>query len=69
MTRNEGTMDRAIRGVLGVLLLALALFGTLTSPIVYWGALIIGAILIVTAITGFCGLYRVFGVNTCGSNR
>ena len=67
MTRNEGTMDRAIRAGLGTLLLLLALFGSLTSPAVYWGALIVGGVLIVTALTGFCGIYRLLGVNTCGT--
>ena len=69
MTRNEGTADRLIRGALGLILLALALFGSLSSTAVYWGALIVGLVLVVTALTGFCGIYRLLGVNTCGSKR
>lgn len=62
---NESGVDRGVRVVLGVTLLWLGLMsGMVASP---WStvAWIAGAILLVTGIIGFCGIYRLFGVSTC----
>lgn len=59
MTTNEGTMDRAIRIVLGLLLLSLAVVGPQSA----FG--LIGLIPLATGLIGVCPLYRVFGVSTC----
>ncbi|MEW5742128.1 MAG: DUF2892 domain-containing protein [Myxococcota bacterium] len=56
---NEGTMDRVIRVVLGVVLLALVFVGPQT--VFGW----IGVIPLVTGLVGSCPLYRLFGINTC----
>lgn len=64
MRTNEGTTDRVLRAVAGVVALVIALMAGLGSV----GGilmLVVGAILVVTAATGFCPLYRVFGVSTC----
>lgn len=66
MTRNEGTLDRAIRGILGVILLALAFLAGLHGAL-YWIALVVGIVMLVTALTGFCPAYRLLGVNTCST--
>jgi len=62
MRINEGTIDRAIRGVVGIILLAVGLF-VVRGPI---GIVldVIGAVLLVTSIVGFCPLYTLFGLNT-----
>lgn len=66
MSTNEGTLDRILRGAAGVVLLALALVTTLiSSPFLFWAAMIVGVILLVTAVTGFCPIYRFIGVKTC----
>jgi len=68
MTRNEGPIDRILRGLVGLLLIALPLAAAMpvfANPVVYWGALVIGAILAVTAVTGFCPAYRLLGLKTC----
>jgi len=68
MTKNEGTMDRAIRGVLGLILVLLPFLGSaalFANPVFYWGSLIIGAVLLFTAVTGFCAVYTLFGIRTC----
>ncbi|MCX7725716.1 MAG: DUF2892 domain-containing protein [Chitinispirillaceae bacterium] len=62
MVVNEGKIDRVIRAVLGILLLIL---GFMLSGVYKIIILIAAAILIITAITGFCGLYAVLGINTC----
>ena len=59
MTHNEGTIDRIIRVVLGLVLLSLIFVGPHT-----WLGLV-GLIPLVTGFVGFCPLYRVLGISTC----
>jgi hypothetical protein len=66
--RNEGTMDRALRGTLGLVLLGLALLSgaaLFEAAWAFWGAIVVGAILLVTGVTGFCPAYRLLGLKTC----
>lgn len=56
---NEGAVDRALRVALGLLLVSLAV----TVPSAWWAW--IGVVPLITGITGFCPLYRVFGVSSC----
>jgi hypothetical protein len=58
MTLNEGTLDRAVRVVLGLALLALVFVGPHT-----WMGLF-GLIPLVTGLVGFCPLYRLLGLRT-----
>jgi len=60
---NEGTLDRAIRAVAGLILLALV-FTTL-SGILQIVAAVAGLILLATGAIGFWALYALFGVSTC----
>lgn len=63
MVRNEGTVDRVVRAVVGVVLLAAWVFGWLSgATAVVLG--IVGAILVVTAAIGFCPLYALLGIRT-----
>ncbi len=57
MTGNLGSLDRIIRLVLGVALIA---GGLLLQT--WFGA--IGVILVLTAALGFCPLYAMFGITT-----
>jgi hypothetical protein len=59
MSRNEGNIDRALRIIAGLALLALVFVGPQTP----WGW--IGIVLLVTGLVGFCPLYRLLGINTC----
>lgn len=59
MKTNEGTLDRALRVAVGILLLVL----TLTHMIGPWGW--IGLVPLLTGIVGWCPLYSLLGVNTC----
>lgn len=65
MGTNEGGLDRAVRVLLGGTLIWLATLGGVITGA--WGtaAIVFGVILLVTGATGFCGLYRVVGINTC----
>lgn len=55
---NEGTLDRAIRIVLGLGLLAMVFVG----PHTWLGWL--GVVPLLTGVVGFCPLYRLLGVRT-----
>ncbi len=65
MQANEGKWDRIIRVILGLVLFYMG-NATLTSPWNYV-AYVIGLILVVTGLIGFCLLYSVFKINTKGS--
>ena len=67
MPRNVGTTDRAARLVLGLVLLALPLLTGFAAgtPWLWWGALVIGLVMLATAATRVCPLYALLGVRTC----
>jgi hypothetical protein len=68
MTINEGTLDRTLRAIAGIVLVAAWLLGWLTGTLaVVLG--IVGAVLLITAAVGFCPIYRLFGMNTCAVPR
>lgn len=60
---NEGGADRAVRIVVGLVLIALAFVGPKTP----WGYL--GIIPLATGLLGSCPLYTVFGINSCGVKK
>ena len=59
MKKNVGGIDRVLRIVLGVALMALAATGQIGA----WGWL--GAVVLATVLFSFCGLYALLGVSTC----
>jgi len=62
MKPNEGTIDRAIRLVIAAVLIGVGL-GMVRGP----GGIAmvaVGAIPLLTGLSGYCPLYRVFGINT-----
>ena len=63
MTRNMGTVDRAIRAVLGLGLLSLLFF--LEGNARWFG--LIGLVPLGTALVGWCPAYLPFGFSTCGT--
>jgi len=67
MTANVGRIDRIIRAVVGVMLLALGLgyFGAGMTPPWDWILGVIGAVLLATAVFSICPAYALFGVRTC----
>ena len=56
---DEGTLDRALRVLAGLVLIAL----TLTGTIGVWGW--IGIVPIATGLMGWCPAYTLLGINTC----
>jgi uncharacterized membrane protein HdeD (DUF308 family) len=65
MKKNEGTVDRVIRVILGIILIGLALYFMNSWAI--WVVIvvgIVGLIALITGITGFCGLYKLLKIST-----
>lgn len=62
MQKNESTLDRAIRAVLGIIIIyaAYAALGGIVAFIGY----VIGILLLISAITGYCHLYKIMGKGT-----
>lgn len=63
MKTNESGADRLIRIIVGILLFILG-FLVIKNRILGIIFDILGIILFITGITGFCGLYKLFGCNT-----
>lgn len=59
MKINAGGLDRALRVIAGIVLIAL----TLTGVIGVWGW--IGVVPLLTGAVGFCPIYPILGINTC----
>lgn len=59
MEKNVGKLDSIIRYAIGAVLIVLA------AVLPLWWLLIPAAIAIATGALGRCGLYKLFGINTC----
>ena len=59
MDKNIGSLDKIIRVLVGLILLALVFVG----PQSVWGW--IGLPIILIALFGWCPLYKLLGVSTC----
>lgn len=59
MSRNEGTIDRALRIIAGLVLISLVFIGPQTA----WGW--VGLVPLLTGLVGICPLYSLLGINTC----
>ena len=55
---NVGNLDRALRVVFGIVLLALAVSGTIGA----WGY--IGIVALLTGVAAYCPLYSMLGMST-----
>lgn len=63
MKKNVGGVDRVLRIVVGLVLVALAA----TGSIGVWGWL--GLIVLATGVFSFCGAYTLLGLNTCSLQK
>ena len=62
LKKNEGTLDRALRIVAGLALLA-AFFAMPEAS--YRWAFLIGLVPLATGLIGSCPLYTILGISTC----
>jgi hypothetical protein len=63
MTKNVGGIDRILRIVVGIALIALAVTGTVGL----WGY--IGVVPLLTGLIGWCPVYLPLGLKTCGCSK
>lgn len=56
---NEGTIDRALRVIVGIVLISLVFVGPQTP--FGW----IGVVPLLTGLVGWCPVYTLLGLNTC----
>ena len=63
MKVNESGVDRIIRVVLGIVLLALS-FGSVVTGGMGIVVLVLGAVALLTGIVGFCPLYAMLKIRT-----
>src|SRR3989338_472483 len=68
MKHNIGTVDRVVRFLGGILLLLAGLF-VLRNSIAQGILLVLGIIAILESFIGYCYLYQLFGINTCGKDK
>lgn len=59
MTTNVGSIDRALRIIVGIALIAMVFVGPQTM--LGW----IGLVPLLTGLAGTCPAYSIFGINTC----
>jgi len=67
MTSNVGGLDRGIRFILGVVLIALGATHVLTGTTAIVGY-VVGGIALVTGLVRYCPAWSIFGINTCPLN-
>ncbi|MDD5311487.1 MAG: DUF2892 domain-containing protein [Dehalococcoidia bacterium] len=65
MQKNEGTADRIIRIILGIVLIGLGVYfqsswGTVAMIVL----IVVGLIALITGIIGYCGLYSLLKIST-----
>ena len=63
LKKNIGSVDRALRAVVGLALIALAVFNEGMA----WGW--IGVVPLATAVFSSCPAYSLVGLNTCSSKQ
>jgi len=63
MNMNVGTVDRVLRVIVGIALIAIVFVGPKTP----WGW--VGIVPLATAAIRFCPLYRLLSISTCSTRQ
>jgi hypothetical protein len=64
MKKNMGTIDKAIR-ILVAVVIAILFFTNVISGTLGIVLLVLAAVFVLTSLISFCPLYLPFGINTC----
>ncbi len=69
--RNEGILDRIVRVTLGLMLTPIGLFvlGGLHGQVAGLVFTVLGAIALITGVTGICPTYNLFGIDTLNMEK
>ncbi len=65
MNKNIGSTERALRAIVGLALIAYAIWGAGPYAIYAW----IGVVPLLTALVGWCPPYALLGINTCSTKK
>ena len=68
MKKNMGGLDKIIRVILA-LVAGLLVYFEVVNDIVAYMLLTLAAIFVLTSLIGFCPLYGVFGLDSCGRKK
>jgi hypothetical protein len=64
MKKNMGTLDRAVRLIVAILITVLYFTGTISeTTALLFG--VVAVIFVTTSMMGFCPIYPLLGINTC----
>jgi ABC-type glycerol-3-phosphate transport system permease component len=64
VAQNMGVRDRELRFMIAVAIFIAYGLGQITATWALWMFGIIGIVMLVTAVAGFCPLYVLFGIST-----
>ena len=64
MKKNVGKIDKSVRILVAIVIMALYYFGYISGTIAMV-LLVVGAIFLLTSLLNICPLYSIFGINTC----
>jgi len=64
MKKNVGSVDKIIRYIIAIVAIYIAYKGMVASP---WNYVLyaVGAIMVLTALSGRCPIFSIFGINSC----
>ncbi len=64
MKKNVGSVDKVIRFIIAIVAVYIAYQGMVASP---WDYVLyaVGAIMVLTALSGRCPIFSILGLNTC----
>lgn len=68
MRANVGSADRIVRIIVGLALMLVPFVSGLAffaNPVAQWGSVVVGLVLVVTALVRFCPLYTILGLSSC----
>jgi len=68
MKKNMGTIDRIIRAIVGIALIATAFLYPDLGPWSFYGSIVIGVVMLGTAALSWCPPYMLLGINTGAKN-
>ena len=68
MARNVGGIDRGVRVIVGLALLAIGFFHVVTGTLAIF-AYVFGVIALATAVFAYCPAWVPFGINTSGTKH
>lgn len=67
MSVNVGSLDRLVRLVIGLVLIALPFVAGFTSTLWMVVSILVGLVMLGVAATRICPLYSIFGIRTCSA--